>query len=102
MDELCLACYDLYFVVGLRRRHLHFHWSLLLVKTHFLWIVPVVVSVGIWDLIHRSLFAVCAAQRSALPLRARARAARAHEETKVKYRRFRPWVNGPATIGGWS
>ncbi len=40
------------------------------------------------------LFAACAAQRSALPLRARARAVHAREETTIKYRRFQIWANG--------
>ncbi len=51
-------------------------------------------SVDILVLVIRSQFAACAAQRSALPLRARARAVHAREETTLKNRRFRTWANG--------
>ena len=85
-----MICFDLSLLDGLRRRHLHFLWRCHLVRQSSAWTVMFVSSVGIWDLMDPFLFVVCAAQRSALPLRARARAVPAHEETIVKNYRFLP------------
>jgi hypothetical protein len=99
MDD---PCYALYSSGGRLDPSHHFQWRNHLVRQSYLWTVHSVGSVVTPEFGEHRSSAVCAALQDVLPLRARARAVRTHEETTVKNRRFPPLGSDQRQREDWS